>query len=64
MRTTIIPPLTLSRDSPLLAPPDAPLPNTLTSGKRPPGGGLLLDGQTAEGWRTPRSEKFPTGDGK
>jgi hypothetical protein len=38
----------------------APLPNTLTEAEKAAGWRLLWDGQTSEGWRTPRSEQFPT----
>lgn len=34
-------------------------PNTLTAQEKADGWQLLWDGETAEGWRTPRSEKFP-----
>lgn len=60
MRTTIILPLTLFTGLLTARAADAPLPNTLTEAEKAAGWRLLWDGQTAEGWRTPRSEKFPT----
>ncbi len=44
---------------PVLAAEPAP-PNTLADAERAAGWRLLWDGKTAEGWRTPRSEAFPT----
>jgi hypothetical protein len=36
-----------------------PIPNTLTDAEKAAGWRLLWDGKTSDGWRTPRSERFP-----
>lgn len=39
---------------------ETPEPNTLTESQKAAGWRLLWDGKTANGWRTPRSEQFPS----
>jgi hypothetical protein len=51
--------LFLSSFLPVLAADSTP-PNTLTDAERTAGWRLLWDGKTAEGWRTPSSERFPS----
>lgn len=59
MRTTTIAMLLLfSALLPAFAADPAP-PNTLTSAEKSAGWRLLWDGHTPNGWRTPKSERFP-----
>ena len=59
MKITVISKLLLFSTIAALA-ADSSKPNTLTDAEKAAGWRLLWDGQTTNGWRTPKSERFPT----
>jgi hypothetical protein len=59
MKTTIVIKLALFSGILSSIAADSALPNTLTDAEKAAGWRLLWDGETSDGWRTPRSERFP-----